>query len=479
MDRYKEIVKKLFGKRLLLIALSLIFTLSLPATYGTVNYKPFKILTVSFSPSVIYRITFDLPKPADKNTEENLSKTFGIPLSSLKRNERLSKPKVYLAENPVTKTFKGFVEIGGRKLPFSEVENKFTLPHESGSNSEKLPDFNVKKILLTAYFTLNNNPMHANIFLAINGSVLQYASMAVQDKNDNILGLFRRGKLLNCIILKNDSVASAKTTDDGSSKFYGNSWMKPHACETKYLNLSVPFGKGKTLYFPAFRTAAMSDYPFVTEPGFYQSLAMRVWAFQNEVADAFGYYYGKGFPDPNVDVGVPYILNTYRLRYSADANVENINYSSRGFSHIVSQIAFEMNNTGKFEILLGMPHGRMWKWYGGFDMRYGGGSGIRNVVTHRTQTVSCDSADAFDPQWNDSLRWKAVYAKYLYDRYRYASSGGYYTYMSFVNWSSGNAFYCDFSSNVIYSVLVNAYGGERDFYCIDISQNFRNVRLDS
>jgi len=434
-------------------------------------------LAISITPSKSYTITFNLPYPRNKKitkterekAEKGLSKAFDIPLSSLKPNEHLSTPIVYLTQNAITKTYKGYIQIGNKKSNFSKVKVSFQTTQSHKSNTNK-----TIKTLLTAYFTLNNKPLRANIFLINKGSVLQYASMTIQDKNDNVLATFRYGKLFKSAVKRRNLIGKADT-------FYNNSvrplQLKTRAFSTKsiyinsYLNGYYPYNLSE----PAIRTDVLARYPFATQPSLTQYINMRTWGFQNRIANAFKqyytYYYGNGW----AKAGVSYLSNTYKLRYAA--NDLTSHPLAHDFEYDRFPVSFTLVNSYPLDVSYSIyvPHGRRSVWQQSYNSY--GGSDMYNVANYYIQTVSSDSSDVFDSSWNDSIQWKNNNYSYSYNENPDSSYKGYFTSVSFSNGSFGSGYYGDFLSSLYYSVQAGS-GALYDRYYITVSQTFDDVCLD-
>ncbi len=465
------------------LSLILIFTLSLPMISKTINYTSFNALAISVIPSESYTIKFDLPYPPNKKitkaerekAEKGLSKAFDIPVSSLKPNEHLSTPIVYLIRNAITKTYNGYIRIGNEKSNFSKIKVSFQTKQPNNQSNKSNTNKTIKT-LLTAYFTLNNNPLRANIFLIDKGSVLQYASMTIQDKNDNVLAMFRYGKLFKSAVKRRNLIGKADTFYDNSAQPLQ---LKTCAFSTKsiyinsYLNGYYPYNLSE----PAIRTDVLARYPFATQPSLTQYIDMRTWGFQNRIANAFKQYYTYYYGNEWARVGVSYLSNTYKLRYAAN---DLTNHPlAHDFEYDRFPVSFTLVNSYPLDVSYSIyvPHGRRSVWQQSYNSY--GGPDMYNVANYYIQTVSSESSDVFDSSWNNSIQWKDNDYSYSYNENPDSSYKGYFTSVSFSNGSFGSGYYGDFSSSLYYSVMAGSYNNALyDWYYITVSQTFNDVRLD-
>ncbi len=435
----------------LALPLILIFTLLLPIISKTTNYTSFNALAISITPSESYTITFNLPYPRNKKitkterekAEKGLSKAFDIPLSSLKPNEHLSTPIVYLTQNAITKTYKGYIRIGNKKSNFSKIKVSFQTPQSYKSNTNK-----TIKTLLTAYFTLNNKPLRANIFLINKGSVLQYASMTIQDKNDNVLAMFGYGRLIEKVARVNKIGALRESKIcNGDDSFV---WVKKSG-SVKYVKIVNPFSGG-------FREVSVigqnvfAKHPFV-HPNERLGVKTETLAFQKDFASAV-----KRCGGCTADVEVCSVENGYKFYFPSDL-------LNCGFCPAKERINEDKQRFFKFNYGLINPLfclGNIFARYGGKTKNYAAvkwefGSNIANVKI--SNTFPCDTENVF------------------YDVKRKAGmlhDGDVYTKILFCEARSSDRHYGDFSASVIYTVKLCG-----NPYYVQFSTAEKHVLLDN
>ncbi len=451
---------------------TILLLLSIPFIPGF-NYSPLNVLGVEVTPTQEYRIQFDLPhiKPVTpevrQKAETHLSKLFGITQSSLKNGTLLSKPFVDIKELPITNSYIGSIKIGNATIPFSKVTKQFN----KTSKDNELPS----KELLTAYFRVNGKSLRANIFIMSSGSVLQYASMTLQDKDDNVLAMFTYGrakskKLSNDI---NDklNVAVAKT----ESGFFGSKKVATRRKNIHYIYINDPYGNGINYYEPGNRTDVMSEDPFPMNADTDQAITMRTWGFQDRIADAYRSIYKSNFGTGYAEVGVYKITNKYALHYAADALIGSAFPAPSDFNYSPISVNFNlMYLSVSYPVYVSGIKGN---WTSSFDPYYDGSSTFKNIAIHTANTPSQWSSDTFDSEWNNSIQWKSGDYSYSYLTNPDSSYKGYYTSVEFSNKSVYSAYFGDFHSSIVYTVEAGN-GAFYDWYYITVEDSLSDVRLD-
>jgi len=389
---------------------------------------------------------------------------FGANTLSLNNGKLFSRPIVFLKWNPLSGKYSGSIRIGGRSIPFDKVVN------QAHGSKKGIPS----KILLTAYFTLNGKLLRANIFIMNNGSVLKYASMTLQDKEDNVLAMFTYGrgesKKLPDETHSKSNVAMAKT----ESESFGNGKFVTRMTNTHYIYINDPYGNGANYYEPGNRTDVMSDDPFpMIETG--QAIAMRTWGFQDRIADAYRSIYKSNFGTGYAEVGVYKITNKYALHYAADALIGSAFPAPSDFNYSPISVNFNlMYLSVSYPVYVSGIKG---SWTSSFDPYYGGDSGHRNIAIHTANTPSQWSSDTFDSEWNNSIQWKSGDYSYSYLTNPDSSYKGYYTRVEFFNKSDFSAYFGDFHSSIVYTVEAGN-GAFYDWYYITVENSLSDVRLD-
>ncbi len=467
--------KKFLKVSISILMSALILHLSLTPFLSKFNYTPFKVFAVEIIPSKTYKITYDLPhlskgitaKQREK-AENNLSKTFRIPLSSLKQNEYLSKPLVYITYIPFLKKYEGFVKIGNIISKFDKIKALQEGTPAQNTEASNSDSNNQSDILLTGYFTLNNILLRANIFIMNNGSVLRYSSMTIQDQNDNVLAMFTFGRNVSGNEKHNINTASASSF----SQSYGNASFATRSFNVKYIYINDPYGSGITYYEPAARTDAMSVEPFpMGQAG--QSVAVRIWAFQNRIAYAYKKIY-ENYGTAYVSVGVYKITDKFDLHYTANAMIGSAFPQPYHFNESVVQVNFSI---GPLSISYPLyVSGTELKWNMANDPSYAS-SGFTNVATNTVETRSQWSYTTFDTNWNNSFQWKENDYSYSYRINPDSSFKGYFARVDFLNYAIFNHYFGDFYSSVYYSIEAGN-GASYDWYYITVSNNLYDVRLD-
>ncbi len=456
---------------------AMLLLLSIPFIPGF-NYSPLNVLGVEITPTQEYRIQFDLPhiKPITpevrQKAETHLSKLFGITQSNLKNGTLLSKPFVDIKELPITNSYIGSIKIGNANIPFNKVTKQFN----KVSRDNELPS----KELLTAYFRVNGKPLRANIFIMSSGSVLQYASMTLQDKDDNVLAMFTHGRAekqaerntLQDREKKSSLYEKPVTTsddDDGgdASEFVLRSYVK---------DITIgAYGQTRTVH--GLRTDAMEMSPFRPDLYIKNRLSIRSWGFRKSIIDAYkSIYAGLGYNPTTITVhlGVSKIDNIIENEYKSAANITNDTQFRfplpSGYSSIPLSISFVLRNIS-ISYTINVPYGGVKKTW---IYKHTAGSG--NTDYNYAEII----ADPFyDYTWNDNnLFWPDNYYNNPYLQNPGSSYGGFYAKQGFTNDHYGSGFYSRFTSSYVYSISVSVPFYGTDYYYFSVYNTFDNVRLD-
>ncbi len=470
--------KKFFKVSISILMSALILLLSLTPFLPKFNYTPFKAFAVEIIPSKTYKITYDLPhlskgitgKQREK-AENNLSKTFGIPLSSLKQNEYLSKPLVYITYIPFLKKYEGFVKIGNIVSKFDKIKvlQQGTLAQNTKtSNSDSN---NQSGILLTAYFTLNKKPLRANIFIMNNGSVLKYSSMTIQDQNDNVLAMFTYGK---APFTRDDSKSPANSKSVNMRKI-GNSggWETEQVLkhQVKYITINDPVGNTPSATVPALRLDAMSNRPFNNSGGANNSLAARSWLFGKQIADAYkNFFVSDGYGTVYAYSFVNDISNTIWQRFPSEINKSNVYPEGTNYSTIPIEISFDLKYVS-IGYTIYVPYGgvkRTWT--------------LENTFNHTTYQCNYGKFEAlpcYTFSWNDkNLFWNSSVYDAITNDSPGSSYGGFYSRYETALYAYGDYLYANYSNEIDCGIkVVSATYDTVDYYYISVSETFPYVNL--
>ncbi len=458
---------------------------------GTLNSTPFTLFGVSITPQQEYRIQFDLPhiKPiTPKNrqkAEAHLSEVFGIAQPIFKSKNLLSKPLVVLKKSFVTNAYTGYIKVGSATIPFSKVKAQFS--NKENDKKNELPP----KLLLIAYFTANTTPFRANIFIINSGSVLQYASMTLQDEEDDVLAMFTHGRA-SCEKIPTGKTPSGKTStsqgkaalfqgafckvDTATAKtgdgFFGNAKLTVRKSVVHSIFIMDPYGSGAYYYEPGNRTDVMTDDPFPMDADIAQAIALSTWGFQKQIADAYKRIYENGSGAAYAEAGVYKVTNMDALHYAADALIGSAFPEPSNFSNPTS-VGFKFEG---FSISCSTcPNGVRRQLRSDYDPRYGGSSGYRNVVLCTAEAPAPWSACVFKNELNSLIQWKGLSDT---SAMQPATSGrGCITSVEFINKSVFSAYFGDFHSSIAYTVEVGS-GASCDWYYFTVENSLSDVRLD-
>ncbi len=472
------------------IAIGIIVLLVSIPFVGTLNSTPLTLFSVSITPRQEYRIQFDLPhiKPITsavrQKAEAHLSEVFGIPQPILKSKNLLSKPLVVLKRSFATNTYAGYIKIGSATIPFSKVKAQFG----NGDNENEPPP----KLLLTAYFTANTTPFRANIFIINSGSVLQYASMTVQDEEDDVLAMFTHGRasyekipvgkassgktsafrgkaaLFQAAFCKVDT-ATAKTKDG----FFGNAKPTVRKSVVHSIFIIDPYGSGAYYYEPGNRTDVIAEDPFPMDADIAQAISLSTWGFQKQIADAYKRIYENGSGAAYAEAGIYKVTNRYALHYAADALIGSAFPEPSRF--IPPKISGEFKFAGFSIFCSAYPDGVRKLWRSSYDPRYGGSSGYRNVALCTAEAPAPWSACVFKNELNSLTRWEGVSDTPAGQPV--TSHGGFFTSVEFINKSVFSAYFGDFHSSIAYTVVAGN-GASCDWYYFTVENLLSDVRLD-
>ncbi len=460
------------------IAIGIIVLLVSIPFVGTLNSTPLALFSVSITPQQEYRIQFDLPhiKPVTpeirQKAEAHLSEVFGIPQPIFKSKNLLSKPFVVLKRSFVTNTYTGYIKIGSATIPFSKVKVQFS----NNDNKNEPPP----KLLLTAYFTVNTTPFRANIFIINSGSVLQYASMTVQDEEDNVLAMFTHGraeKQAERNTLQDREKKSSlyekpvTTSDDDDGGDAGEFVLRSYV---KDITIGA-YGQTRTVH--GLRTDAMEMSPFRPDLYIKNRLSIRSWGFRKSIVDAYkSIYAGLGYNPTTITVhlGASKIDNIIENEYKSAANITNDTQFRfplpSGYSSIPLSISFVLRNIS-ISYTINVPYEGVKKTW---IYKHTAGSG--NTDYNYAEII----ADPFyDYTWNDKhLFWPDKYYNNPYLQNPGSSYGGFYAKQGFTNDHYGSGFYSRFTSSYVYSISVSVPFYGTDYYYFSVYNTFDHVKVD-
>ena len=485
----RQKMKSISKLRIGIVALVIALLVSIPFI-NTFNYTQFTIFGVSITPQQEYRIQFDLPhiKPITsqnrQRAEAHLSEVFGIPQPIFKNKNLLSKPLVVLKRFFVTNAYTGYIKIGNATIPFSKVKEQFS----NDDNKNEPPP----KLLLTAYFTANTTPFRANIFIINSGSVLQYASMTIQDEEDNVLAMFTHGRasyekiptgktpsgetsaprgkaaLFQGTFCKVDT-ATAKTKDG----FFGNAKPTVRNSVVHSIFIIDPYGSCAYYYEPENRTDVITEDPFPMDADIAQAVSLSTRGFQKQIADTYKRIYENGSGAAYAEAGIYKVTNRYALHYAADVLIGSAFPEP---SHFIPPIISGGFNFAGFSIFCSAcPHGVRKLWRSDYDPRYGGSSGYRNVALCTAEAPAPWSARVFKNELNSLTRWEGVSDTPAGQPV--TSHEGFFTSVEFINKSVFSAYFGDFHSSIAYTVVAGN-GASCDWYYFTVENLLSDVRLD-
>ena len=465
---------------------TMLLLLSIPFIPGF-NYSPLNVLGVEVIPTQEYRIQFDLPhiKPITpevrQKAETHLSKLFGITQSNLKNGTLLSKPFVDIKELPITNSYIGSIKIGNATIPFSKVRKQFN----KVSRDNELPS----KELLTAYFSVNGKPLRANIFIMSSGSVLQYASMTLQDKDDNVLAMFTYGKVNLSSDRKNDiSVRTTMhdsleqqnedSTLSGSSQTTdASSWVTEKVLkhQVKYITINDPVGNLPSQTEPAIRLDAMSNYPFNNFSGADNYLSSRTWGFNTQIESAYtNFYESNGWGNVYTYAYVNNIENIIETRFSSEINESNLYPKESYYSSVPIDISFNLFGIGSVSYPINVPYSGVKKTWTLKNTQPGGNPDIEPFNYGKFAAFPMNSFT-----WRDSnLFWKYSLNDALTNDHPNSSYGGFYCRYQTAIYTSGNYLYALYSSDIDYGIkVISTTYNKIDYYYISVSEGFPYVNL--
>jgi len=457
------------------IAGAILLLLSIPFIPGY-NYSPFNVLGVEVTPTQEYRIQFDLPhiKPVSpevrEKAEAHLSKLFDISQSSLKNGVLLSKPFVDIKELPITNSYIGSIKIGNATIPFSKVTKQFNDVSKDNNTLQS-------KELLTAYFRVNGKPLRANIFIMSRGSVLQYASMTLQDKEDNVLAMFTYGRALSNRktdertntqkIQKNTSLDKTSISNVSSTNIVLRSIVK---------DITIgAYGTSRTVH--GLRTDAMIRLPFNTNSGSSTYPSIRTWGFKQAIIDTYkSIYTGLGY-DPStiyIHFGIGKVDDVIEAKYPAKGSTDdNFRFPVPSwYSNIPLSVSFSILGIG-ISYPISIPDGGVKKTWT-YTHTSADGSDV-----HDYNCAEFIADPFYDYTWNDKhLFWPDDDYNNPYLQNPSSHYGGFYAYQTFVNAGSGSGFYARFTSSYTYTISISVPLSGTDYYYFSVYNTLDNVRLD-
>ena len=441
------------------------------------NYTQLTLFGISITPQQEYRIQFDLPhiKPVTpqnrQKAEAYLSKVFGVAQPIFKNKNFLSKPFVDIKRLPITNTYTGYIKIGNDIIPFDKVTKQF----DNNSKDNKSPS----KLLLTAYFDVNSKPFRANIFIINKGSVLQYASMTLQDKNDNVLAMFTYGKAEKQFqrstmqsYRRNNSLQEKSATLLNNAK--GSARGSVLASSVKDITISAT---SQTKPVHGLRTDAMIVKPFRTAVYTINRLSLWSWGFRVPIINAYKLIYANLEYNPasiTVHIAVAGIDDTFQNKYKSAAEITNdtqfrFPQPSGCFSRPIN-ISFVFQDVCDL-YKISVPRGgirKVWKYK--YTVKTGG---TDYNSAEFTAYPCCGSA------WNDEKLFCPDRQIDNLDIQKQGSScEGFYTKQAFLNDHYGSNFYSRFTSSWTYLISVSVLLHNADYYYFTVSNTFDNVRLD-
>jgi len=403
---------------------------------------------------------------------------FGANTLSLNNGKLFSRPIVFLKWNPLSGKYSGLIRIGGRSIPFDKVVNQV---HGS---KKGIPS----KILLTAYFTLNGKLLRANIFIMNNGSVLKYASMTLQDKEDNVLAMFTYGRAN----LPSDKTGNApsrgvvKTSSEGqnggsalsgSPQSTDSSWATEKVLkhQVKYITINDPASNLAPQTEPAVRLDAMSNYPFNNSSGAGNYLSERVWGFNTQIESAYtNFYENSGWGNVYTYAYVNDIENVIETRFSSEINESNLYPKESNYSSVPIDISFNLFGIGSVNYPINVPYSGVKKTWTLKNTQPGGNPDIEPFNYGK---FTAFPFSAFT--WRDSnLFWKYSLSDALTNDHPGSSYGGFYCRYQTTIYTSGNYLYALYSSDIDYGIKVVSTTYNRvDYYYISVSESFPYVNL--
>ena len=453
----------------------MVFILSLPLLSSKFNYTPFKAFGVEIAPSKTYKIVYDLPHLSKKITpstrkkaETNLSKVFNIPLSSLKQNEYLSKPVVYITYIPFINRYRGFIKIGNTVSQFKTIK---TIPDNLNLDSSFLNNNTQSTLILTCYFTLNNIPFRSNIFILNNGSILQYSSMTIQDSNDNVIGMFTYGKNKATKKVPENSIIHKPVGIDNNSESIGYSKEIVLRSYIKDITIDDPFGSNYRNVH-GLRTDAMVNSPFTTSNNVDNMISIRSWGFRKQIIDVYKSFYEAEFHGDtayvNVDItNIDDVLETEYQSMALETNQYRFPFESN-YTTLPINVSFNLSGIN-VSYTINIPIGGVKKsWI--YKQTYGNIQYFNNYAEL--------NANSFYLNWSDSKLFWPDYDNNPYISNPGGSYGGFYARQFFKNESYGSGFYARYTSSYTYCVRVSMAFTGTDYYFFTVYNTFDNVCLD-
>ncbi len=479
---------KSVGKlRIGIVALVIALLVSIPFV-GTLNSTPLTLFGVSITPQQEYRIQFDLPhiKPITlavrQKAEARLSELFGIPQPILKNKNLLSKPFVVLKRSFVTNTYTGYIKIGSATIPFSKVKVQFS----NNDNKNEPPP----KLLLTAYFTANGIQLRANIFIVNKDSVLQYASMTIQDEEDNVLAMFTHGRAdfssseacpgrvadTSFSSVVSNSSEQKNGVPSGSPEADSSSWATEKVLKhgVKYITISDPACNLPPQEVPAIMLDAMTNYPFNNYRGASNALSLRAWAFSKQVESAYkDFYQSAGWGSVGARTYINGIEGAIETKFPSEINESSL-YPKESHGHFThAEVSFNLFGVESVSYPLTSE------------------SRVRTAWTLKnTQSGECKDSEPFNygkltavpfnafSLCGPNLFWRFSLNDAPNDNSR-SNYGGFYCRYQTTLYRSGKHLYALYSSKVYYGIKVVSTAHKRvDYYCFSASESFPEVGLD-
>ncbi|MGB9666706.1 MAG: hypothetical protein ACPL2N_05295 [Candidatus Cryosericum sp.] len=456
------------------ISILLVFALLFALTpfIKPLNFSDCSLLAVSINPSKKYAIDFDLPhlKSVDTLTREsannNITKTFNFKDGTID----YTRPSVEIEQNSLGNSYSGLMRYGNIQTNFERIILKFK--HENSPTTDTL---------LEGRLTLNSKPLRANIFLMENGSLLQYASVTIQDEMDNVLAMFTHGKADEMRQPK-DGSEDAESTDNGNQEamstlstnsLSANSSERVLRSYVKDMTIGDPFGGTPPITVHALRTDAMAQYPFSTSIGTLDLLSLRSWGFRKPLTDAYRAFYQNAGYNPSliyVDFGASSVDHIIETKFQSGADATYSFPQPSGYTTVPLGVSFPLYGYGSIGYTIGMPVGGVSKAWT-YKQTAGSIPGMNNYAELAANSF-------YNCTWNDnSLFWPDNDTN-PYISNPGSSFGGFYSHSVFLLQATGPGFTARYTSSYLYSIGVGILGQGADIYYLSSYNTFDPVTLD-
>jgi len=299
--------------------------------------------------------------------------------------------------------------------------------------------------------------------------------MTIQDKNDNVLAMFRYGKnravqAHGIEILSNSKYRSLIRPDSN----YSWETEKIIAHQLKYITINDPFNNLPPVSDPALRVDAMSNYPFCNRENSQNYLSVRSWGFNKQIESSYiDFYRTAGYGNVYSYVFVNSISNTMETRFPSEINESNLYPKESNFSSIPISVGFNLFGVGSVGYTIDVPYKgvkKTWDLMNTFNINH-------NIEPYNYGKFTAFPYSTFT--WRDGyLFWPTTVYDAISNDAPNSSYGGFYSRFAMSIYASGDYLYALYSSDIDYGIKVISTSYKTiDYYYISVEETFPYLNL--